>query len=124
MKHKIEETRTTSVSMTNDGATEQSYMIVQSTKNRDTVLAMCPNRESADKTFVTLRHDLRKSMSAKKRPVEATLLMRKIRKHGVQVDKNEDTVKIRWDTENISTERVSDITKYSGNYARRMTKKV
>ena len=123
MKHKIEETRTTSVSMTNDRATEQSFMIVQSTKNRDTVLAMCPNRESADKTFVTLRHDLRKSMSAKKRPVEATLLMRKIRKQGIQTMRNEDSVKIRWDTENISTERVSDITKYSSQYAKKITKK-
>jgi hypothetical protein len=123
MRWKIENEATIGVCLTNNHVRESSYLVVKSTKNKDTVMAVLPNKESAEKIFGTIMHDMRNEMTGKKEPVSADLILRKTVKHGTQVGRTQTGIRIRWDYEEISSERTEPISKYSGAYARRIAKR-
>ena len=97
--------------------------MIRSTNKREQLVAECANREIANKMYVNLRHDMRMEMSSKKHPVPVTLIMRRVRKDGTQLDVKEDSVKIRWDNEATLTQKMETIHKYASIKAKQIVKK-
>ena len=97
-------------------------MIVKSTKGKDTVLDVLPDKESALKMFTTLKNEERLTMTGKKSPVKAELMLQKVTKYGTLVGRNKNGVRIRWDYEETATKRVEPIQKYSMNHAKKLAK--
>lgn len=123
MRWKIEEQATIGVCQTSNKVREYSYIVLKSTKNKDTVLAVMSNKDSAEKVFQTSMHDLRNEMTSKKNPVPVELIMRKVIRNGTAVGRNASGIRIRWDFEEVSSEKIATIDKYSGTYARQIAKR-
>lgn len=122
MRWKIDETTTFGVCQTNNHVREYSYQIVKSTKGKDTVLDVLPNKESAERMFNTILNDVRIDMTSKKNPVPVTLILKKVAKHGTLVGLNTKGVRIRWDYEETTSQKMSKVGKYSMSHAKRLVK--
>lgn len=123
MKWKITSEATCGVCLTNDHVRETSYEILKSTNRRDTVLKVAPNREMAEKAFTNLMNELRSEMTGKKEPVKMNLILRKVVRNGTQTERVSNGVRVRWDNEEIKSEKIVEIGKYSGSYAKRIAKR-
>jgi len=122
MRWKVDETATIGVCQTNNHVREYSWQIVKSTKGKDTVMDILPNKESAERMFTTILNDVRIDMTSKKNPVPATLILKKVIKHGTLVGLNTNGVRIRWDYEETTSQKMEKVAKYSLSHARRLVK--
>lgn len=122
MRWKVDGTATIGICQTNNHVREYSYQIVKSTKGKDTVMDVLPNKESAERMFTTILNDVRIDMTSKKNPVPATLILKKVIKHGTLVGLNTNGVRIRWDYEETTSQKMEKVAKYSLAHARRLVK--
>ena len=122
MMWNIEQKKTIGLGV-NDHAREYSYAIVKATDKRETVLAVCPTEEEANRTFSNMRCLLNLEASEKKSSVPAKIILRRTMKFGSILNKDMSNPRIRWDYQETKTQRIKDVKPYSMKHAKKLVKR-